>query len=70
MILRSDDMFSINLTIKDFQNIILWHEKAFRNSDEISINDQETKIKIQAIMIHIKESIEQNSDLCKGSRDL
>jgi hypothetical protein len=70
MILRSDEMFSINLTVKDFQNIILWHEKAFRNSDEISINDQETKVKVQAIMIHFKETIQQNSDMCTGNRDL
>lgn len=67
MMLKRDNMFSINLTLKDFQNIVVWHEKAFKNSEEISIVDQETKIKIQAIMIHIKETVEQNSDVCRGN---
>jgi hypothetical protein len=68
MIVRDGGIYSIVLNLGDFQNIIRWH-KSFSKGNE-TFADKETQIKIQAIMIHIREMLEQNVDKCKGDLDL
>jgi len=62
-------MYSISLGLKDWQNIIRWHG-SFSNEKEISLSDRETQIKIEAIMINIKESVRQENDPWKDRFDL
>lgn len=65
MIRLGDGSVSLNLTIKDFQNIIRWQEIATKNNQEMNLSDQDTKIKIQAIMISIKEAVGNNRELVR-----
>ena len=55
---------SLNLTIKDFQNIIRWQEIATKSCEDMQRADHDTKIKIEAIMITIKESFEKDREIC------
>ena len=68
MIVRDGGIYSIVLNLGDFQNIIRWYELSSKENETSA--DKETQIKIQAIMIHIREMLEQNIDKCKGDLDL
>ena len=57
MIIRERGMYSVNLSLKDFQNIVRW--KANADKENESLNDRETETKIAAIMIYLKESMEE-----------
>ena len=66
MIIRECGMYSVNLSLKDFQNIVRW--KANADKENESLNDRETETKIAAIMIYLKESMEEERS--KDSRSL
>jgi hypothetical protein len=68
MIIRESSMYSIDLNLKDFQNIIRWHESSSKENETSA--DKDTQVKIQSIMINIRESMEQSIDKCKGDLDL
>ena len=58
MIIREQGMYSVNLSLKDFQNIVRWKANACKENE--SLNDKETETKIAAIMIYLKESMEED----------
>jgi hypothetical protein len=58
MIIREQGMYSVNLSLKDFQNIVRWKANATKENE--SLNDKETETKIAAIMIYLKESMEED----------
>ena len=68
MITRDGGIYSISLNLGDFQNIIRWHE--FFSKENETSTDKDTQVKIQSIMINIRESMEQSTDKCKGDLDL
>lgn len=58
MIIREQGMYSVNLSLKDFQNIVRWKANASKENE--SLGDKETETKIAAIMIYLKESMEED----------
>jgi len=60
MIIRERGMYSVNLTLKDFQNIVRWKNNACKENE--SLSDKETETKVAAIMIFLKESLEEEKD--------
>ena len=60
MIIRDRGTYSVNLNLKDFQNIIRWKANASKENE--SFSDMETETKIAAIMIFLKESMEEEKD--------
>ena len=57
MIIRDRGTYSVNLSLKDFQNIVRWKANASKENE--SFSDMETETKIAAIMIYLKESMEE-----------
>ena len=64
MIIRERGMYSVNLTLKDFQNIVRWKNNACKENE--SLSDKETETKVAAIMIFLKESMEEEKDHNRG----
>ena len=60
MIIRDRGTYSVNLSLKDFQNIVRW--KANASKENKSLSDIETEIKIAAIMIFLKESMDEEKE--------
>jgi len=60
MIIRDRGTYSVNLSLKDFQNIVRW--KANASKENKSLSDIETEIKIAAIMIFLKESMHEKKE--------
>ena len=60
MIIRERGIYSVNLTLKDFQNIVRWKNNACKENE--SLSDKETETKVAAIMIFLKESMEEEKD--------
>jgi hypothetical protein len=60
MIIRDRGIYSINLSLKDFQNIVRWKANASKENE--SLSDMETETKIAAIMIFLKESMEEEKE--------
>ena len=60
MIIRERGMYSVNLTLKDFQNIVRWKANACKENE--SLNDKETETKVAAIMIFLKESMTEEKE--------
>tara|TARA_B110000438_G_C15249425_1_gene409151 strand:- start:27 stop:239 length:213 start_codon:yes stop_codon:yes gene_type:complete len=60
MIIRERGMYSVNLSLKDFQNIVRW--KANASKENKSLEDMETETKIAAIMIYLKESMQEEKE--------
>ena len=46
----------IVLTDSDFENILLWHHRAFNQKDECSQSDKNTLTKLQALLIVEQEN--------------
>ena len=46
------------LSIKDLKNILLWHDRAFKEKNDVSNLDIKTLIKIQAMIIYEEEDNE------------
>ena len=68
MIMRDGGIYSISLNLGDFQNIIRWYELSSKENETSA--DKDTQVKIQSIMINIRESMEQSADKCRGDLDL
>jgi hypothetical protein len=68
MIMRDGGIYSISLNLGDFQNIIRWYELSSKENETSA--DKDTQVKIQSIMINIRETMEQSTDKCKGDLDL
>ena len=60
MIIRDRGVYSVNLSLKDFQNIVRWKANATKENE--SFSDMETETKIAAIMIFLKESTEEEKE--------
>ena len=60
MIIRERGMYSVNLSLKDFQNIVRW--KANASKENKFLEDMETETKIAAIMIYLKESLQEEKE--------
>ena len=60
MIIREQGMYSVNLSLKDFQNIVRWKSNASKENE--SFSDMETETKIAAIMIFLKESMTEEKE--------
>jgi hypothetical protein len=46
------------LSIKDLKNILLWHDRAFKEKNDVGNLDIKTMIKIQAMIIYEEEEDE------------
>ena len=57
------------LTINDLKNILLWHERMNVNRDDITLSDNRTMIKIQAMLIYQEENYEEESRFRRRHRD-
>ena len=60
MIIRDRGTYSVNLSLKDFQNIVRWQANASKENE--SLSDIETETKIAAIMIFLKESMAEEKE--------
>ena len=49
------------LTANDLKNILLWYERMNMERDDITLSDNRTMIKIQAMLIYQEESYEDES---------
>jgi hypothetical protein len=43
------------LNQNDLQTILLWHKRSFNESDILTDQDRDTLIKLQAMMIYVRE---------------
>ena len=57
------------LTINDLKNILLWQERMNVNRDDITLSDNRTMIKIQAMLIYQDENYEEESRFRRRHRD-
>jgi hypothetical protein len=57
------------LTINDLKNILLWYERMNVNRDDVTLSDNRTMIKIQAMIIYQEESYEEESKFRRRRRD-
>ena len=48
------------LTTNDLKNILLWYERMNAVTDDTTMSDNRTMIKIQAMLIYHEESDEEN----------
>ena len=48
------------LTTNDLKNILLWYERMNVERDDITLSDNRTMIKIQAMLIYQEESYEDD----------
>ena len=48
------------LTTHDLKNILLWYERMNMERDDITLSDNRTMIKIQAMLIYQEESYEDD----------
>jgi len=48
------------LTTNDLKNILLWYERMNMERDDITLSDNRTMIKIQAMLIYQEESYEED----------
>jgi hypothetical protein len=56
------------LTTNDLKNILLWYERMNAVTDDTTISDNRTMIKIQAMLIYHEESDEEDDKLRKKWR--
>lgn len=55
-------IYRSGLSIRDLKNILLWHDKAFKEKKDVSSLDIKTMIKIQAMIIYEEEDTEEPHD--------
>ena len=60
---------SEKLTINDLKNILLRHERMNVNRDDVTLSDNRTMIKIQAMLIYQEEGEEEESRFHRRHRD-
>ena len=56
------------LTTNDLKNILLWYERMNMERDDITLSDNRTMIKIQAMLIYQEESYDDESRFRKRRR--
>ena len=57
------------LTTNDLKNILLWYERMNMEREDITLSDNRTMIKIQAMLIYQEESYENESRFRRRRRD-
>jgi hypothetical protein len=57
------------LTTNDLKNILLWYERMNMEREDITLSDNRTMIKIQAMLIYQEESYEEESRFRRRRRD-
>ena len=57
------------LTTNDLKNILLWYERMNMERDDITLSDNRTMIKIQAMLIYQEESYEDEGRCRRRRRD-
>ena len=57
------------LTANDLKNILLWYERMNVDRDDVTLSDNRTMIKIQAMLIYLEESYEEESSFRRRRRD-
>ena len=57
------------LTTNDLKNILLWYERMNVKRDDITLSDNRTMIKIQAMLIYQEDSYEEESRFRRRRRD-
>jgi hypothetical protein len=57
------------LTTNDLKNILLWYERMNMERDDITLSDNRTMIKIQAMLIYQEEGEEEESSFRRRRRD-
>ena len=57
------------LTTNDLKNILLWYERMNMERDDITLSDNRTMIKIQAMLIYQEESYDDESSFRRRRRD-
>ena len=57
------------LTTNDLKNILLWYERMNMERDDITLSDNRTMIKIQAMLIYQEESYEDDDRFRRRRRD-
>ena len=57
------------LTTNDLKNILLWYERMNMERDDITLSDNRTMIKVQAMLIYQEESYEDESRFRRRRRD-
>jgi len=67
MIITDRGLYTVNLNLKDFQNIVRW--KANSSKETNSAVEKETEIKLAAIMIFLKESLKEKENSKRGHSD-
>ena len=57
------------LNANDLKNILLWYERMNTERDDITLSDNRTMIKIQAMLIYQEESYDDESSFRRRRRD-
>ena len=57
------------LTTNDLKKILLWYERMNVKRDDITLSDNRTMIKIQAMLIYQEESYDEESSFRRRRRD-
>jgi hypothetical protein len=57
------------LTTNDLKNILLWYERMNMERDDITLSDNRTMRKIQAMLIYQEESYEEDTGFRRRRRD-
>jgi len=57
------------LTTNDLKNILLWYERMNVERDDITLSDNRTMIKIQAMLIYQEESYEEEDRFRRRRRE-
>ena len=57
------------LTANDLKNILLWYERMNVERDDVTLSDNRTMIKIQAMLIYQEEGEEEESRFRRRRRD-
>jgi len=53
--------------MRDLKNILLWHDRAFKQKNDVSNSDSKTMIKIQAMIIAVEERDESHNNFDRFS---
>jgi|SaaInlStandDraft_2_1057019.scaffolds.fasta_scaffold96993_3 hypothetical protein len=60
-------MYCNELLMRDLKNILLWHDRAFKQKNDVSNSDSKTMIKIQAMIIAVEERDESHNNFDRFS---
>ena len=60
-------MYCNELLMRDLKNILLWHDRAFKQKNDVSNSDSKTMIKIQARIIAVEERDESHNNFDRFS---